>query len=40
MNSIVIQYFYRLSSIKSYYKIIAIIPYAVQYILVAYLFYT
>ena len=32
----VIQYFYRLYSIKSYYKMIAIIPDVVQYILVAY----
>ena len=38
--SIVIQCFYRLYSIKSYYRIIAINPCAIQYILVAYLFYT
>ena len=38
--SILIQYFYRSYSIKSYYKIMAIIPCAIQYILVAYLFYT
>ena len=36
----VIEYFYRLCSIKSYYKIMAIIPCALQQILVAYLFYT
>ena len=30
-----IQYFYRLYSIKRYYKIMAIIPCAVQYIVVA-----
>ena len=35
MYCIGIQYFYRLYSIKSYYKITAIIPCAVQYILVA-----
>ena len=35
----VIQYLCRLYSIKSYYKIMAIIPFAVQYILVADLFY-
>ena len=34
------QYFCRLYSIISYYKIMAIIPCAIQYILVAYLFYT
>ena len=38
MYSIVIQYFYRLYSIQSYYKIMAIIPCAVFF--VAYLFYT
>ena len=40
MYIIVIQYSYRLYSIKSYYKIMAIIPYAEIYIHVAYLFYT
>ena len=35
-----IQYLYRLYSIKNYYKIMAIIPCAVQRILFAYLFYT
>ena len=37
--STVIKYFCSLSSIKSYYKIMAIIPCAVQYIFVAYIFY-
>ena len=37
MYSIVIQYFYSLYSIKSYYKLI---PWAVQYIFVAYLLCT
>ena len=36
----VIQYFHRLYDIKSYYKIMAIISCAVQYILVSYIFYT
>ena len=31
--SIVIQQFYRLYSIKSYYKVMVVIPYAIQYIL-------
>ena len=31
---------YRLYSVKSYLKIMAVIPCAVQYVLVAYLFYT
>ena len=35
-----IQHFYRLYSIKAYYKMMALIPCAIQYILVAYLFYT
>ena len=35
----VIQYFYRLYAIESYYKIVAIFPCVVQYILIAYLFY-
>lgn len=35
-----IQHFYRLYSIKAYYKTMALIPCAIQYILVAYLFYT
>ena len=35
-----IQYFYSSYSIESYNKIMAIIPCAVQYIPVAYLFYT
>ena len=34
-----IQHFYRLYSIKAYYKTMALIPCAIQYILVAYLFY-
>ena len=37
MYSIVIQYFYRLFSIKDYYIIMTIILCAIQYILVAYL---
>ena len=40
MYSIVIQYFYRLYAIKNYYKIMAIIPRAVNGISAAYLFYT
>ena len=36
----VIQYFNRVYSIRSYYKIMAIIPYATQYILITYLFDT
>ena len=39
MNSIVIQCLYILYYIRSYYKIMAIIPCAVQHILVACLFY-
>ena len=39
MYSTVIQYFCRLYSIIGYYKIMGIIPCAIQYILVAYLFY-
>ena len=39
MYSIEIQYFYSLYSIKGYYKIMAIIPYVIEYILVAYVFY-
>ena len=35
-----IQYFYKLYFIESYYKIMAIIPCAIQYIFVADLFYT
>ena len=38
--SIVIQHFYRLYAVKSYYKIMAIFLYAIQYILVAFVFYT
>ena len=38
MYSLVIQYFYRLYSTKSYYNIMAIISCAIQYILVAFLF--
>ena len=38
--NVVSQHFYRLCSIKSYYKIMAIIPCAIQNILIAYLFYT
>ena len=34
----VIQYFYRVYSIKSYYKLMALIPCVIQYILVACLF--
>ena len=37
--NIVIQYFYRLYSIKSFYRIMTTIPCAIQCILVAYLFY-
>ena len=39
MYSIVIQYFYRLYSIIGFYKIMGIIPCAIQYILFVYLFY-
>ena len=38
--SIVIQDFYRFYYIKSYYKIMAIIHCAIQYVLIAYIFYT
>ena len=38
--SIAIQNFYRLYSTKCYYKIMAIIPCVIHYILVAYVFYT
>ena len=39
MYNLVMQYIYRLYSIKSYYKIMVIIPCALRYLLVAYLFY-
>ena len=38
--SIVIQHFYRLCAIKSYYKIMAVFLCAVQYVLVAVVFHT
>ena len=38
--SIVSQYFHRLYSIKSYYKIMAVISWAIKCILITYLFYT
>ena len=34
-----IQYLYRLCAVESYYKITAVVPCVVQYILIAYLFY-
>ena len=38
--SIIIQYFYSIYSYYSYYKIMTVVPHAVGYILIAYLFDT